>query len=218
MALPQPQLPPSPRPRVPLPRLTVATIAALTVAAAALGQRDWAVPERVLGGWQVTAVPPSLTAMLLATTVVCLVVGVGTTLRDSRLRPRDPAFLGWLVVVLLAAAALVWNALVLAADAAYVVGSLIPVLHWAFTFVPALLAGLAARTRRPATALASALGTGVVTVPLLCLGFALFGSREPFVTGFWESLWSTVILGVLPLAFASLVAKNLSSNREHAAA
>jgi hypothetical protein len=203
---------------VPLPLRTITGTAVLTVLAIAVGQRDWALPVRVLDGWQVAAVPASLTAVVLGSAVVCLVLGAWTTLRDSGLRPRDPAFLAWLFLVLVAAAALVWNALTLAADAAYVVGALIPVLHWAFTFVPALLSGLAARTRRPATTLAAALGTGVVTVPLLGLGFSLFASRESFLGGFAGSLWLTAILGVLPLALAALIAKNLSSNREHSLA
>jgi hypothetical protein len=180
-----------------------------------VGQRDWAVPERVLSGWQVAAVPPSLTALLLVATAGCVVVGAGTTLRDGDLRPRDPAFLVWLVLVLAAAAALVWNALVLAADAEFVVGALIPVFHWAFTFVPALLAGVAARERRPQTALAVALGTGVVTVPLLGLGFSLFASRESFADGLGGSLWTTAILGGVPLVLAALIVGGLSRNREH---
>jgi len=173
------------RPRVPPPLPTILAISVLTVAAAAVGQWDWAVPERVLSGWQVSAVPHSLTAMLVLTSLTCLLAGAGTTLHDGRLRLRDPAFVGWLVVVL----------------------------HWAFTFVPALLAGLAAHARPPATALASALGTGVVTVPLLALGFSLFASREPFATGLAGSLWTTVVLGLLPLALAALVARNLASRK-----
>ena len=45
------------RPR--LPWATVAATAVLTVGAILLGQRDWAVPERVLRDWQVAAVPSS---------------------------------------------------------------------------------------------------------------------------------------------------------------
>lgn len=187
----------------------------LTLAATAIGLRHWALPERVFGGWQVGAVPGSLAALVLITTVVCLAVGIATTVHDAGLRLRDPAFAVWLVVVLLAAAALVWNALVLAADAAVVVGAIIPIFHWAFTFVAALLAGLAARRRRPATTLAVALGTGVVTVPLFALGFSLFASREAFLAGVGATLWITSVLGVLPLALAALIAKNLSSNREY---
>ncbi len=186
----------------------------LTLGATVVGQLDWAVPERVLGGWQVAGVPASLTALVLITAGICGAVGAATTLHDAGLRFSDPAFVVWLVIVLLGAAALVWNALVLAADAAVVVGALIPVFHWAFTFVPALGAGLAARTRKPATALAAALGTGVVTVPMFALGFSLFASREPFVPGVGATLRITAVLGVLPLALAALIAKNLSGNRE----
>jgi hypothetical protein len=209
---------PGPRPRVPLPRTTIAVTAGLTVLATLVGQRDWAVPERVLSGWQVTAVPAPLTVLLLVTTAVCLALGAVATLREGGLRPRDPVFLGWLVVSLLAAAALVWNALVMAADAEFETGALIPVLHWAFSFVPALLAGLAARRRGPATALAYALGTGVVTVPLFALGWSLFGSRDALAAGVGNALWSTLLLAVIPLALAALIAKNLSGDREHSPA
>ena len=207
---------PPPPPRVPLPLRTIAATAVLTLGAAAVGHRDWAVPERVFAGWQVAAVPASLTALVVVCTVVCVAVGAATTVHDAGLRLRDPAFGAWLVVVLLAGAALVWNALVLAGDAAVVVGALIPIFHWAFTFVPALGAGLAARRCRPAATLAVALGTGVVTVPLFALGFALFASREAFLPGVAGTLWITLILGVLPLALAALIAKNLSSNRQQA--
>jgi hypothetical protein len=118
----------------------------------------------------------------------------------------------------LAAAALFWNSLVMAADAEFETGALIPVFHWAFTFVPALGAGLAARRRGSSTPLRLALGTGVVTVPLFAIGWSLFGSRDAFAAVVGNSLWNTLILGVAPLALAALVSKNIAWNREHAAA
>ena len=207
------------RPRLPWPTL-VAT-AVLTVGAILAGQRDWAVPERVLRDWQVAAVPSSLTALVLGLTATCLLVGAAVTLRDAALRPRDPVFPVWLAVSLLAAAALVWNALVLAADAEFETGALIPVFHWAFTFVPALLTGFAARGLGAGRAVAAALGTGVVTLPLFGLGWSLLGSREGVWTGIGNSLWTTAILGVVPLVIAAAIARSSATTatwkREHSA-
>lgn len=201
--------------RAHVPWTTLAATVVLTVVAALIGQRDWAVPERVLRDWQVADVPPSLTALVLGVTAVCLLVGAWTTLRDAALRPRDLAFLAWLVVSLLAAAALIWNALVMAADAEFETGAIIPVFHWMFTFVPALLVGLAARSRGRARAFAAALGTGVVTLPLFGLGWSLLASREPAAAGFGNSLWATVIFGVVPLGIAAVIAQSSAANREH---
>ena len=205
------------RPR--LPWATLAATAVLTVAAILLGQRDWAVPERVLRDWQVAAVPSSLTALLLGLTATCLLVGAAVTLRDAALRPRDPAFLVWLAVSLLAAAALIWNALVLAADSEFETGAIIPVFHWAFTFVPALLTGFAARGLGAGRAVAAALATGVVTLPLFGLGWSLFSSRDSLGAGIGNSLWNTVILGAVPLVIAAAIARSSALStawkREH---
>ncbi|WP_147252159.1 hypothetical protein [Blastococcus sp. TF02-09] len=209
-----------PRPAGPwLPRATVVAIAVLTVVAVLVGQRDWAVPERAQGGFQVAAVPSSLTALVLGLTAICLLVGAAVTARDAALRPRDPVLLVWLAVSLLAAAALVWNALVLAADAEFETGAVIPVLHWAFTFVPALVTGLAARNLGVARAVAAALGTGVVTLPLFGLGWSLLHSRESPAAGTGNSLWTTAVLGLVPLAIAAAISRSSALSaawkREH---
>ena len=219
-----PPAPPSPGPHAARPRLPWATVGAtavLTVVAVLLGQRDWAVPERVLRDWQVAAVPASLTTLVLGLTAVCLLVGAAVTLRDAALRPRDPAFLVWVAVSLLAAAALIWNALVMAADAAVETGPIIPVFHWLFTFVPALLTGFAARGLGPARAVAAALGTGVVTLPLFGLGWSLLSSRESLAAGIGNSLWTTAVLGAVPLVVAAAIARSSALTtawkREHPA-
>ncbi|WP_155858935.1 hypothetical protein [Candidatus Blastococcus massiliensis] len=219
MTPPAPPPPVGTRTRPDLPWPTIAVTGVLTVLAIVVGQRDWAVPERVLGGWQIADVPSSLTALLLAGSAVCLVLGAWATLRDASLRPSDPAFLVWVVVSLLAVAALLWNALVLAADAEFETGAIIPVLHWVFTFVPALLAGLAARNRGVAGAVAAALGTGVVTLPLFGLGWSLLSSRESVTGGVSSSLWATAVLGVVPLVIAAAMARSSARTaawkREH---
>jgi hypothetical protein len=179
--------PPAPGPP-PVSRLTgrqlvrsFGAIAVLTLAASVVGSLDWPLPERVYGGWQVGAVPGALTALLAISTGVCVVVAA-LTVHDARVPLGSPAGLVWLGIVLAAAAALVFNALVLAADADENVGALIPIFHWAFTLVPGLLAGVALSRRGGAATTAAALGTGVVTLPLFALGFALFASREPFAS------------------------------------
>lgn len=207
------------RPGLPWPTLVATGL--LTVAAIVLGQRDWAVPERVLSGWQVADVPSSLTVLLLAGTALCLVVGAWAVRRDAGLRPTDPAFVAWGAVSLLAAAALIWNALTMAANAALESGPVIPVFHWMFTFVPALLGGLAARNRGADRALAAALGTGVVTLPLFGLGWALLASRESAGAAVGNSLWTTVTLGVVPLVIAAAASRGSAASaawkREHPA-
>lgn len=217
--VPPPSSPPAARFRPGLPWPTLLGVVLLGVGAVLLGQRDWAVPERVLGGWQVADVPSSLTVLLLAVTGACLLAGAWAVRGDARLAPRDPVFAVWLLVSLLAAAALIWNALVMAADAEFETGPIIPVFHWAFTFVPALLAGLAARGRGAGPAVAVALGTGVVTVPLLALGWSLLSSRESMSAGTGSALWATAILGVAPLAIAAGISRSSALSaawkREH---
>ena len=216
-AAPSSSDPDAARPR--LPWTTLAATAVLTVAAIVLGQRDRAVPERVRGGFEVAAVPSSLTALVLGLTATCLLVGAAVTLRDAALRPRDRALLVWLAVSLLAAAALIWNALVLAANAQLETGPVIPILHWAFTFVPALLTGFVARGLGAGRAVAAALGTGVVTLPLFGLGWSLLSARETVTTGIGNSLWNTAFFGVLPLAIAAAITRSSALSaawkREH---
>jgi hypothetical protein len=202
--------------RIPRPELTatLAAIAVLTLVATVVGVRNWAQPERVFGGWQVADVPMTLAVLLAVSTLVCLVVATARTVRTARLRLGEPAGLAWLLLVVVAAGALVFNALVMAADASSDSGPVIPVFHWLCTLVPALLAGAVAAPRGAAAATAAALGTGVVTVPLFALGWALLASREPFPRDVLGVLWSTVILGAAPLALGSAVARNLGRTRE----
>ena len=180
----------------------------------ARGALPWALPERAFSGWQVADVPGSLAALLAVGTVVCLVTATGVTFRTTGLRLGEPAGAAWLAIAGAAAGALVWNALVLAADADYVVGALIPVLHWAFSLVPALLAGAVTARRGSAAAGAAALGTGIVTLPLFALGFALFSSRESFLVTVGSSLWITAVLGVLPLLIGTALACGWGRKRE----
>jgi hypothetical protein len=207
---------PPPVSRVPRGRLAalVVAVVVLTVTATLLGARDWAVPERVPGGWQVAAVPGSLTALLAVTSGVCLLLAALLTAPAARLRWTEPAGLAWLAVVLAATGALVFNALVSAANAEFTVGAVIPVLHWLFTLVPALLAGAVTAGRGAAAAAVGALGSGVVTVPLFALGWALMVSREPLSATVPDTLWVTAVLGAVPLGIAVLLARGWGRTRE----
>lgn len=184
----------------------VVVIVPLTVAAAAVGGQRWPLPDRVFEGWQVAAVPALLSALLAAITAICLVSATVFTMRVTRLRLTEPAGLAWLGVVLMTAAALAWYALVMAANGGRAnFGPYIPVLDWAFTSVPALLAGRLTARRGSAVAALAALGTGVVTLPLYALGVALLGSRDPFAGYLWQPLWAALAFGALPLVVAVVV-------------
>ncbi|UOY01999.1 hypothetical protein [Blastococcus sp. PRF04-17] len=185
---------------------TVGVIAVLCVAAAAVGGLDWPLPDRVVGGPQVAAVPTSLAVLLAVSTVLCLVVASWWTARIFGLRLRTPAGLAWLGIVVAAALVLAFNALLLAAYAGVVVGAIIPVFHWLFTPVPALLAGAVSMRRGAAAATTAAVSTGMVTLPLFGLGWALFHSPDGLAGAAASALWSTAILGVAPLGLAVLVA------------
>ena len=200
-------------PRADLAALLAGTVG-LTVAAAGVGSLPWALPERVFGGWQVADVPASLAALLAVSTALCLITGTALVLRGARLRLAEPAGLTWLAIVVVAAGALVFNALVLAADASQEAGPVIPVFHWLFTLVPALLAGAVGATRGAAAATAAALGSGVVTLPLFTLGWALMASRFPFPSEVLAPLWNSLLLGVVPLLIGVAVAQGWGRTRE----
>jgi hypothetical protein len=83
--------------------------------------------------------------------------------------------------------------------------------------VPAVLAG-AVVAPRGAAATAAALSTGVVTVPLFALGWALLASRVPFPGDVLRTLWTTGILGAAPLALGVTIARKRGQTREGRAA
>ncbi len=183
----------------------VAATAALTCAAAVLGALvAWPSPERTTSGWQVADVPASTAGLVLSTAGVCLALA-GALVRPSSL-PGRTAPVTWWCTALASAFALAWNALYSAALSAVVVGAVIPVLHWLFTFVPALVVGLGTRTTGPRAQLRATLGTAVVSLPLLALGWALLGSSGGTVAVL-GALYSTGLLGVVPLAVAIAITR-----------
>jgi hypothetical protein len=69
-------------------------------------------------------------------------------------------------LVVLAVAALVWNAVYAAALSTIDFGAPVPIFHWLFTFAPAVLADVLFSRRGRRARWPAALGTGVVTVPV----------------------------------------------------
>ena len=115
---------------------------------------------------------------------------------------RDPSMWAWAALVLLAGAALVWNALYAAALSAQPTGPgpVIPIFDWLLTFLPALVAGRLFTRRPRSQRRTGALGTGIVTVRLLALSWALVDSSEDFFVGVAGAAWDTAVFGIAPLA------------------
>jgi hypothetical protein len=178
------------------PALLVVATAALTAAALAGSARRWPLPQRVPGGWRVTAVPGSLALFLAAVAVCCLAVAAVLTLDALPARPRTGR-VGWWVAVLAAAAGTGWHALLLAGQGRLATPA-VPVLDWALALVPALVAGTASVAGGARAALAAALGTGVVSLPLVAAGWGLYDSRAAGAA-FGAPLTLTIWLGALPL-------------------
>jgi len=180
--------------------MIVATVV-LGVVVPLLGLLPW--PRPMLSPdsrWLVTDVPAPLWVVVLGSTAVCLTTAVVLTARAAHLRMGDPVTWAWVVPVLLAAAALVWNALYAAALSTTDPGSPIPIFHWLFTFAPAVLAGWSFSGRGREGRRVAAAGTGVVTVPLFALGWALLFVRpEPWLETLAGTAQLTAVLGVAPL-------------------
>jgi hypothetical protein len=205
---------PAPSVRARFPETPVCTMAALaaalTLAALLLSTRAWAAPRRTYSAWQVADVPGSLWLLLTVAVLMCSVPALVLLRTSLALELRGDALWRWSLVTLIAVGALVVDALVMAADAAVDSGPATPVFHWASIAVTALLAGggVAASTDRARAGVIAATASGVVTLPLFALGWALYTSRgaDPVVgAGFL-----TAALGVVPL----VVAVALSARRD----
>jgi hypothetical protein len=190
-----------------------AVAVALTVLACGVGALGWPLPERTTSGWQVTDVAPSLLALVLATAVLSLSVGT-MLVRRSLDSPGRTAI--WVVLGSASMPAQVWNDLYLAALAGP--GGVIPVFGWAFTFVPAVAAGLLARSAGRVAHSRATLGTAVVTLPMVGLGWSLYGSADGVASGLFGSLWSAGILGVLPVLIALAITRPPPARRPAPAA
>jgi hypothetical protein len=182
-------------------------VLALSLAAAAVGALGWPSPTRTSTGWQVAEVPTSLLVLLLGAGLVCL--AVAAVLSRPWQLPWPSAVVWWLFGVV-AIAAHTWNDLYYAALADPLGGAVIPVLDWLFTFVPALAVGLAAVPAGRPGQLRVGLGTAVVGVPLLTLGWSLFGAPQGFLPAALSSLWPGALLGAVPVVVALAICLRLT--------
>jgi hypothetical protein len=174
----------------------------LTVLGCLLGALGWPRPAPTASGWQVTAVPAALLVLLVGTAFAGLAVGT-LLVRPSRHSPVVRAT--WWLLGLASVFAQVWNDLYLAALAGP--GGIIPVFGWAFSFVPAAVLGLLTRRAGRASHRRAVLGTAVVTLPMVGLGWALYSSPDGVPTALLSALWSTGILGLLPVLLALAVTR-----------
>jgi hypothetical protein len=181
------------------PRAPMVAIVVLTLLVGAAGLPEWPKPElSATSPWMVADVPGALWALVLGTTAVCVAVATVMTARAAGVGTGDRVFLAWLALVLLSAGALVWNALYAAALSTTSFGAIIPIFHWLFTFVPAVLAGALFTYRGRETRWIAALGTGMVTLPLFHLSSVLLVGGDLWLTAV-GSLSLTGPLGVAPL-------------------
>ena len=171
----------------------------LSVAAAVVGALGWPSPARTSSGWQVAEVPTSLLILLLGAGLLCLAVAAALS------RPWQlpwPITVVWWLFGLIAIGAHTWNDLYFAAMADPLGGNMIPVFDGFFTFLPALVVGLAAIPAGPRAQLRAGLGTAVVGVPLLTLGWSLFSAPQGFWSAAVYSLWPGALFGVAPVVVA----------------
>ncbi len=165
----------------PLPRPMLAAIAALTALTTMLGLASTA---------------SALWALVAAVTLLCVVTAIVLTERTTGLRQGEPGASALVALLVVSASALMWNAVY----AGSVSGDepVIPIFHWLFTLVPALLSVAIVRRRSRHIRVAAALSTGVVTLPLFALGWSLLVGGGVDLDGVTASLWLTVVLGVSP--------------------
>ncbi|MGY1858007.1 hypothetical protein [Modestobacter sp. SYSU DS0290] len=185
-------------PRALRPAGLVAALAGLTVVLALLGRQPWQLPGRDGGG--LADVPSSLVSFLLICALLCLCcarfVRPATLLDDAR------AVHLWWGLLLGSAAVSVTAALSLASftTAGERPGDLLA--RCLVPLVPAVLAGILAADAGRSARVRLALGTGLVTVPLTGLGWALLSSAPVASASFADVLAVTGIAGAVPLAAA----------------
>ena len=173
--------------------------AALTVTLALLGRQAWPLPERGPSG--VTDVPQSLLTFLLLCTAVC-VWTAGRLVRPAQTLRSSGGARTWWVVLAGSALVSVTGALSLAsfAGTGERPGDLL--VRCAVPVVPAVLAGVLARDDGRTARIRAASGTGLVTVPLAGLGWALLSSAGRSTAGLGDVLAMTGLAGAAPLALA----------------
>lgn len=147
----------------------------------------------------VSDVPGSVWLLVLGSAAVCLAAATACTARAAHLRAGDVRTWAWAGLLALIAAALVWSGLYDAAVSTIGPGAPIPIFHWLFSLAPAVLAGWLFAPCTRSERYAAALGTGVVSVPLLTLSFALFDPPGLSPAAVVTPLFMGAVLGVVPL-------------------
>jgi hypothetical protein len=185
-------------PRAVRPAAFAAAGVALTGVLALLGRQAWELPQRDGGG--VTGVPQSLLTFLLLCAALC-VWAAGRLVRPADLLRPAAAQLWWALV---AGSALVSVAGALSLSSFAGTGRPLEdlVLRCAVPLVPALLAGALAAPAGRTARIRAALGTGLVTVPMTAVGWALLSSSVWSAAHLGDVLAMTVLAGIAPLYVA----------------
>ena len=142
---------------------------------------------------------------MIGTAVVCLAVAAVLSRPASLGSPAATAT--WWVMAVASALALIWNDLYFAALASGKSGAVIPVFDWLFTFLPALVVGLVTSRHGRAAHLRATLGTAIVTVPLLGLGWSISGEGGTLPGALAGGLYSAAVFGVVPLLLAMVLTR-----------
>jgi hypothetical protein len=173
--------------------------ALLTLVLALLGRQPWQLPDRGPSG--VTGLPQSLLTFLLLCAAVC-VWSAGRLVRPAEtLRSASAAQLWW---------GLVAGVALVSVTADLSLGSFAGtgqrpddlLLRCLVPLVPAVLAGMLAGTVGRAARIRVALGTGLVTVPMTAVGWALLSSASRSTAGLGDVLGMTALSAVAPLLVA----------------
>jgi len=172
---------------------------ALTVVLVLLGRQAWELPQRGAGG--VAEVPQSLLSFLIICAALC-VWAAGRLVRPAETLRSTVAAHSWWALVAGSALVSLAAALSLAsfAGTGQRPGDLL--LRCAVPLVPAVLAGLLAADAGRAARIRAALGTGLVTVPMAAVGWALLSSSPRSTAGLGDVLGVTLLSAVAPLVVA----------------
>ncbi|MGY1603694.1 hypothetical protein [Geodermatophilus sp. SYSU D00815] len=175
------------------------TTVALAVVLGLLGSQGWPLPGRTADG--VTDVPRSLVHFLLVCAALCL-WAAGRVTRPARTFRSPTDAHAWWAVVSAAAVGSLAAALSLASWGGFGAHPADLLVRWTVPFVPALVGGVLARGDGRAARTRAALGTGVVTLPLFALGWALLASPGGIALPVSEVVSTTLLAGAAPFAIA----------------
>jgi len=191
-------VPPTPARQV-RPVVLVTVGAGLTVVLALLGRQPWQLPVRDGGG--MLDVPQSLVSFLLICAVLCTWLAGRLARPAETLRSSGARYTWWALATGAAVVSLAGDlSLASYAGTGEEPGDL--ALRCAVSVVPAVLAGILASEDGRAARVRLALGTGLVTVPLGALGWALLSSAAGASVGLGDVLAMTGLSAAAPLALA----------------